>query len=231
MKNREKFREEILSWVENSDPYCDLYCEFAKKNIIPSFTDCTNGGCGGVTCTWCRAVFALWLEEEYEEPPKPEVDWSKVPVDTLVRVRDYEDQDWVLGYFVRMDGKHPEYNFVTWADGRTSKTALYNENTYTWRYCELVEDKEVDEEGTMETEFKINSLEEPEQWWIFTFGCGHEHAGYYVKVFGTLRGARDKMFEKYGDKWAFQYSAVKWDELSKDPNLVWCMEKELEVIK
>lgn len=78
--------------------------------------------------------------------------------------------------------------------------------------------------------FKVNSLEEPEQWWIFTFGCGQEHAGYYVRIHGTYRGARAKMCEKYGDKWAFQYSAVEWDEWSKDPDRVWCMEKELEVI-
>lgn len=73
--------------------------------------------------------------------------------------------------------------------------------------------------------------QEPEQWWVFTFGCGQEHAGYYVKVYGTYGGARAKMFEKYGDKWAFQYSAVEWDRWSKDPDLMWCMEKELEVIK
>lgn len=73
--------------------------------------------------------------------------------------------------------------------------------------------------------------QDPEQWWIFTFGCGQEHAGYYVKVYGTYAGARAKMFDKYGDKWAFQYSAVKWDELSKGINLMWCTEKELEVIK
>lgn len=73
--------------------------------------------------------------------------------------------------------------------------------------------------------------QEPEQWWVFTFGCGQVHAGYYVKVYGTYAGARAKMFEKYGNKWAFQYSAVEWDKRSKDPDLMWCMEKELEVIK
>lgn len=104
---------------------------------------------------------------------------------------------------------------------------LDEECTECWKYCELVEDKE----GITEIEFKTNSPQEPEQWWIFTFGYGQEHAGYYVKVYGTFGGARDKMFEKYGDKWAFQYSAVEWDELSKDKNPMWCMEKELEVIE
>lgn len=62
------------------------------------------------------------------------------------------------------------------------------------------------------------------------FGYRQEHVGYYVKVYGTHAVARAKMCEKYGNKWAFQCSAVKLDELSKD-NLMWCMEKELEVIE
>lgn len=140
MKNREKYREEILSWVKNSDPYCDPYCEFAKKNIIPSFTDCTNGGCGGVTCTWCRAVFALWLDEEYTEPPKPEVDWSKVPVDTLVRVRDNDDEEWVLQYFKGIDENSETLKYMTWTYGATSVTA--QGNITHWMYCELVEDED-----------------------------------------------------------------------------------------
>lgn len=139
MKNREKYREEILSWVKNSDPYNDPYCEFAKKNIIPSFTGCTNGGCGGVTCTWCRAVFALWLDEEYIEPPKPETDWAKVPVDTLVRVRDREEQEWILMYFKGISDYDRAHRFMTWCDGATSKTACGGEYMM-WKYCELVED-------------------------------------------------------------------------------------------
>lgn len=141
MKNREKYREEILSWVKNSDPYNDPYCEFAKKNIIPSFTGCTNGGCGGVTCTWCRAIFALWLDEEYIEPPKPEVDWDNVPVDTLVRVRDNDSGKWTLRYF-RSFGKiyssyPPGYDYEVWISGATSVTA--EGCTERWKYCELVE--------------------------------------------------------------------------------------------
>lgn len=140
MKNREKYREEILSWVKNSDPYNDPYCEFAKKNIIPSFTGCTNGGCGGVTCTWCRAVFALWLDEEYIEPPKPEVDWSKVPVDTLVRVRDYEYCEWNLRYFKGIDKSNPEEKYEAWSNGATSKTA--DDSSNHWKYCELAEEED-----------------------------------------------------------------------------------------
>lgn len=140
MKNREKFRDDILSWVKNSDPYCDPYCEFAKKNIIPSFTNCTNGGCGGVTCTWCRAVFAFWLDEEYEEPPKPEVDWSKIPVDTLVRVRNSKNENWTLQYFKGISDTVPNHRFETWDDGRTSKTT--DGLIMHWKHCELVEEED-----------------------------------------------------------------------------------------
>lgn len=138
MKNREKYREEILSWGKNSEPYYDPYCEFAKKNMLPRYTDCANGECAGTTCTWCRAVFAFWLDEEYTEPPKPEVDWTKVPVDTLVRVRDNKNDKWALRYFCEWKENGA---YMTFPNGRTSKTAKYYTKEI-WKYCELVEDED-----------------------------------------------------------------------------------------
>lgn len=136
MKNREKFREEILSWAKNSKGNAEAYCEFVKKNVIPNLTDCTDGGCARLTCTCCRAVFAFWLDEEYKEP---EVDWSKVPVDTLVRVRDREEQEWILMYFKGISDYDRAHRFMTWRDGATSKTA-FGGDYVRWKYCELVED-------------------------------------------------------------------------------------------
>lgn len=138
MKNREKYREEILSWVKNSKGNAEAYCEFTRKNMIPNLTDCTDGGCAGLTCTCCRAIFSVWLDEEYEEPPKPEVDWTKVPVDTLVRVRDREEQEWILMYFKGISDYDRAHRFMTWCDGATSKTACGGEYMM-WKYCELVE--------------------------------------------------------------------------------------------
>ena len=41
---------------------------------------------------------------------------------------------------------------------------------------------------------------------IFTFGFNHKYPNGYVKVYGKDKSeCRDKMFEKYGSKWAFQY--------------------------
>lgn len=123
MKNREKFREDILSWAKNSEGNAEAYCEFARKNMIPNLTDCTDGGCAGMacTCTSCRVVFSVWLDEEYVEPSKPEVDWGKVPVDTLVRVKDDEEDVWVLRYFCGWSKNENYGKYKTFPNGTTSK--------------------------------------------------------------------------------------------------------------
>ena len=70
-----------------------------------------------------------------------------------------------------------------------------------------------------------------EQYWIFTFGVGQEHGGKYVRIKGTYGEAREKMCNKYGNKWAFQYPEEEWDEYKNDPNRDWEMETELETIE
>ena len=46
--------------------------------------------------------------------------------------------------------------------------------------------------------------------YIFTFGFGHAHPnGYHVIEAETYEGARVKMFERFGPKWAFQYGSRK----------------------
>lgn len=68
------------------------------------------------------------------------------------------------------------------------------------------------------------------RYWIFTFGCGQEHAGYYVKIYGSFMEARRKMVDRYGYKWAFQYSDKEWAKMEKNPNRLYPLEKEFEVI-
>lgn len=138
MKNREKYRDEILNSVFRGKG--EAYCEFVKKNVLPNLTDCTNGECEELyACGLCRDIFAFWLDEEYIEPPKPEVDWSKVPVDTLVRVRYDKSDNWLLRYFsVYEFGAVAPY--VTWVNGSTSVTSGGIEEN--WKYCELVEDED-----------------------------------------------------------------------------------------
>lgn len=136
MKNREKFREQIVKAIKSRET-----CEFMNDTVIPEFIGSKTDSkciCEMGDCRACLIRFTLWLDEEYEEPPKPEVDWSKVPVDTLVRVRDFEIEEWTLRYFKGIDEEAPGSRFMAWDGGSTSKTSN-GEYTY-WKYCELVED-------------------------------------------------------------------------------------------
>lgn len=50
--------------------------------------------------------------------------------------------------------------------------------------------------------------EEPKDW-FFTFGIGQENAGKYTIIHGTFESARQKMVERYGLVWAFQYPSAE----------------------
>lgn len=70
-----------------------------------------------------------------------------------------------------------------------------------------------------------------EEWWVFTFGSGQKHGGHYVRIWGTFGSARQKMINKYGLNWGFQYSLKEWTCMEKDPKRLWPMETLLEVIQ
>lgn len=59
------------------------------------------------------AIQSLWLNEEYKEP---EIDWTKIAVDTPILVRDNECEKWKKRYFV----KYQDGYIYTYADGSTS---------------------------------------------------------------------------------------------------------------
>lgn len=74
-------------------------------------------------------------------------------------------------------------------------------------------------------------MSEKREWYYFTFGYGQEHQGHYVRFFGTFWEAREKMFEEYGDDWAFQYSEEQWREWKercKMEGMLWMLETELK---
>lgn len=137
MKNREKYRDEIIKAIKSRET-----CEFMNDIVIPEFIGSKTDSkciCEMGDCRACLIRFTLWLDEEYMEPPKPEVDWSKVPVDTLVRVRNDKNGEWLLRYFCEWNGDTDTgHKYSTFPNGRTSKTATYYiiEN---WRFCDLVE--------------------------------------------------------------------------------------------
>ena len=136
MKNREKYKNELMDVIKMDGRICG----FVKKHgVFQMFGKDLESFCE-MTCVTCGAALQLWLDEEYEEP---EVDWTKVPVDTLVRVRDREEQEWILMYFKGISDYDRAHRFMTWCDGATSKTACGGEYMM-WKYCELVEDEDND---------------------------------------------------------------------------------------
>ena len=126
MTNREKYANEMrIALSQNT------FAEFYDKYINPVYES-------GEFCSLHhheRAIYTiLWLDEEYTEP---EVDWSKVVVDTPILVRDSENQSWKKRYFARFESGL----VCTWINGRTSWSTLFIE---AWRYAKLAE--EVDDE-------------------------------------------------------------------------------------
>ena len=125
MKNREKYAEEIKNY--NGKNFCKDFIQPVVFN---------KEECSAVTCGMCAMLTALWLDEEYEEP---EVDWSKVEVDTPIVVRNFETGNWYKRYFAKFeDGK-----VYAWLDGRTSWNS--DDETHGWKHAKLSEQEESDE--------------------------------------------------------------------------------------
>lgn len=130
MKNRERFRDEIVKIAKTTEEKANV-CEFVRINVLPHFG---AKDCYSINCAWCKFLIEFWLDEEYEEP---EVDWDNVPVDTLVRVQHDKSNKWFLRYFKKYEhGAVAPY--VTWVSGTTSATSGGLEEH--WKYCELVEE-------------------------------------------------------------------------------------------
>lgn len=61
------------------------------------------------------------------------------------------------------------------------------------------------------------------QWFVFTLG---PHESQYVRIWGTYEEARQKMVQKYGREWGFQYTDEGWqDWLHRKPK--WLPEETL----
>ena len=70
-----------------------------------------------------------WIEQEYE----PYIDWTKVPVDTPILVKNTEDDDWTNRYFA----EYKNETVFAWYEGATSWSS--RNNKCTWRYAKLAE--------------------------------------------------------------------------------------------
>lgn len=132
MTNREKYAEKILDIA--------LTCSCIAVDKKGKLHKCNELDCRDCMFSRversepsCKEKTKDWSEQEYVEPP---VDWSKVPVDTKVYVRDFDNESWRPRYFARFeDGR-----IFTWTAGATSFSKDCCENTSWWRQAKLAED-------------------------------------------------------------------------------------------
>lgn len=120
MKNYEKYADEIREY--NGSNFCS---DFVVPYVLKS-DDCFNN------CSRCGMQQMIWLLEDYEEP---EVDWSKVEVDTPILVKEYEESKWTKRYFA----KYEDGVVYAWNNGVTSWTANDGECVTAWSFAKLAE--------------------------------------------------------------------------------------------
>ena len=124
MKNYEKYAEKIREY--NGDSICT---DFIEPYILKSI----NAKCINTGCVKCHLYRTIWLLEDYEEP---EVDWSKVEVDTPILVRDFEGSDWFRRHFA----KYENGTVYAWDGGDTSWSG--GDIMTMWKHAKLAESEE-----------------------------------------------------------------------------------------
>ena len=128
MTNREKYAEQIINMASN-----DIKITVDKEGRLSNCLAINCNDCAWRSSAKCREKFREWLEQEYVEPS---VDWSKVPVDTKVFVRDSDSESWYPRYFAKFkDGK-----IFTWTNGVTSFSAKGFDDVTWWNQGKLAED-------------------------------------------------------------------------------------------
>lgn len=128
MTNYEYYKEQI-------EKITRLGFTFALNKDTEEIVACPGFSCNN--CTFkakffngCAKEKLEWANEEYIEPKEKEVDWSKIPVDTPILVRNLITYDWIERHFAKY-----EYNFVyAWCDGKTSYTT---DSMNYWNYAKL----------------------------------------------------------------------------------------------
>lgn len=123
MLNIEEYKDKLIELgVINTDP-------LSRLNLSGKLEEKRTGR------RYSRAEIKKWLFQECEEP---EVDWSKVKVNTPILVRDFEKAAWERRYFAGFkDGE-----VYAWNGGLTSWTADDEKNVCIWKYAKLAESED-----------------------------------------------------------------------------------------
>lgn len=136
MTNYEKYKDELIKHMI-AQAYIGLEI-YTNKLVDCSNLRCENCKFNANGASICKNVCEMekWLNSEYVEPEKEEVDWSKVPIDTKILVSDNEI-DWYRRYFAGIDRCTNER--LAWLDGATSWA---NRSTRAWKHVKLYKEDE-----------------------------------------------------------------------------------------
>lgn len=127
MNNFEKYKDELIQSIKANENTC----AFVQDKILKSYgLEC---GLTGIGCERCHLLQSIWLMDEYKEP---EVDWSKVEVDTPILVADNEEGTWYKKHFARYENGE----VYTWLHGGTSWSS--NGCAKKYKYAKLAEEGE-----------------------------------------------------------------------------------------
>lgn len=130
MTNYEKYKNEIDKVWEAKSTLAFSNGEI-KSCCVTRCSECEFSDHGN-----CTTQMAKWLVSEYKEP---QVDWSKVPVDTPILVKDYIGGEWYRRHFAEYrDGRVFVWNYcgTSWVhDNDKSFTCDY-------KYAKLAEEEE-----------------------------------------------------------------------------------------
>lgn len=129
MTNYEKYKDELIKKAIIKTPIAmDIH---TGKVVDCGNMDCRD--CGFSTGKGC--CIEDWLDSEYVEPEKEEVDWSKVPIDTKVIVSD-DNENWYRRHFAYYRGER----IWVFRSGLTSWTINDLSEVSGWKYGKLLED-------------------------------------------------------------------------------------------
>lgn len=134
MTNKEKYGNEIIElavsnlWfgLGGGKPTLCAKIECEDCDFNEKSTDECKGG---------AYEFREWLNSEYIEPP---VDWSKVPVDTPILVRNSEEETWRKRYFAKYENE----TVYAWNGGKTSWSVGSKFRIFDWKFAKLAESEE-----------------------------------------------------------------------------------------
>ena len=135
MLNIEKFKDKLEN-IGVLNP--DTLAVIDGKPCMCQETECNMCELRSVE-SYCVDRTDNWLFSEYKEP---EIDWSKVEVDTPILVRNDEDEEWMNRYFAKFaDGK-----VYAWDNGATSWTVDDEYDVTFWKYAKLSRRSEKNED-------------------------------------------------------------------------------------